>query len=266
MTSCGRPMPLTSSSSLTIIRRTTAMRSSAKCCPPFRSDSHAVSNTSVMRKTRASFANGIAVSRRRQETSFGLRRRTTRVRRSSSPVSSPFLRMRKSAWRMRTLASATSSITSQSHPSDNFCSDNFRTIPPPPPHTHTTRMKWHSDYVNDGRREILECLAIQNTIPNASGVLFRRAAVLDIPTDSWFRYQGLGDWFAYLHVALNWRIAFCARVLNGHRRHSKSVIARIQERAIREHRMIQEYIARKCDLPRATLDAQRDFIRKLSQP
>ncbi|NLL92771.1 MAG: glycosyltransferase [Clostridiales bacterium] len=83
--------------------------------------------------------------------------------------------------------------------------------------------KWQNDYVNNGEAEIIDGLGIKNTIPNASGVLMRKSALLGIEKElSSFAISG--DWFAYVYTIKNGKIAFSSDVLNYHRRHSTSII------------------------------------------
>jgi GT2 family glycosyltransferase len=77
--------------------------------------------------------------------------------------------------------------------------------------------KWLAGYVETGPREIAEALAIKNTIPNVSAVLFRRDALNDgLSAAEIFRY--CGDWAIYVACLRKGKIAFCPRALNKHRR------------------------------------------------
>ncbi|MGB6177303.1 MAG: glycosyltransferase [Methylocella sp.] len=77
--------------------------------------------------------------------------------------------------------------------------------------------KWLAGYVETGPREIAEALAIKNTIPNVSAVLFRRGALDEgLSAADGFRY--CGDWAIYVACLRQGKIAFCPRALNKHRR------------------------------------------------
>jgi Glycosyl transferase family 2 len=77
--------------------------------------------------------------------------------------------------------------------------------------------KWLEGYVEAGPREIAEALAIKNTIPNVSAVLFRRDALNEsLSVAENFRY--CGDWAIYAACLRKGKIAFCPRALNKHRR------------------------------------------------
>ena len=85
---------------------------------------------------------------------------------------------------------------------------------------------WRQDYVVDGKEEIRRALCIKNTIPNVSGVVFRREALCAVSPDlekELLRYKVAGDWLVYLHLAARGKVAFCSKALNVHRRHLESV-------------------------------------------
>ena len=67
---------------------------------------------------------------------------------------------------------------------------------------------------------------MKNTIPNASGVVFRRSVlhdVLDQHGNEIISYRNAGDWVAYLRLLERGSIAFTPKALNDHRRHAGSV-------------------------------------------
>ncbi|TIO62497.1 MAG: glycosyltransferase [Mesorhizobium sp.] len=86
--------------------------------------------------------------------------------------------------------------------------------------------KWSSDYARSGSEEISEAMAVKNTIPNVSAAIFRRSALSSAVAElgeELFGYRVAGDWLVYLRVLLQGKIKFCAKPLNSHRRHMKSV-------------------------------------------
>lgn len=111
-----------------------------------------------------------------------------------------------------------------------------------------SREHWLRAYRRPGIEEIRECLAVKNTIPNVSAVLFRREALIaamrhELDTICGFRIAG--DWVTYLAVLEQGDIAFVPEPLNLHRRHSSSVTingakcAHLKE-VLRVQRMIAE--------------------------
>ena len=89
-----------------------------------------------------------------------------------------------------------------------------------------SKTNWTAAYINDGLTEIVTALSVKNTIPNVSGVVFKRDVLLEV-LESMLQdlktYRVAGDWIAYIEVLRRGRIAFCPKPLNLHRRHPSSV-------------------------------------------
>ena len=86
--------------------------------------------------------------------------------------------------------------------------------------------RWTRPYKATGREEIASALFMKNTIPNASGVVFRRSVLQDVLTrhgEEIISYRNAGDWVAYLRLLERGSIAFTPKALNDHRRHAGSV-------------------------------------------
>ncbi len=104
--------------------------------------------------------------------------------------------------------------------------------------------KWLTAYINRGEQEIAEALAIKNTIPNVSAVLFRREALADcVATLKSYRY--CGDWWTYVECLRHGDIAFCPQALNNHRRQTSTGVTQAGER---ESRAVEEAIAIKLSI------------------
>jgi hypothetical protein len=82
--------------------------------------------------------------------------------------------------------------------------------------------RWLAAYVEEGNAEIDHALAIKNTIPNASAVVFRRAVLIRHlqPIGS---FRCCGDWWAYIACLQDGRIAYHPEALNFHRQSLGSV-------------------------------------------
>lgn len=83
--------------------------------------------------------------------------------------------------------------------------------------------KWNAPYVETAHNEVRSCLGIKNTIPNVSGVVFKRPvslALLDDPV--WLSMRVAGDWIFYLHIIKAGRIAFCYTAKSYFRRYPGS--------------------------------------------
>ena len=95
------------------------------------------------------------------------------------------------------------------------------------------RDRWRAPYTVDGAEEVERALAVKNTIPNVSAVLFRRDALLDVletHIDALAGYRVAGDWVTYLHLLRRGRIHFEPAVLNRHRYHGASVTGALELR------------------------------------
>jgi len=119
--------------------------------------------------------------------------------------------------------------------------------------------RWHSNYTRSGSQEIADSMAIKNTIPNVSAVVFRRTALqaaLNKIGDILFSYKVAGDWLVYLHVLTQGRIHFRSETLNYHRKHSKSVTLGTDN--MKHYREVEELqqIARSLSTPSAETRAK----------
>jgi glycosyltransferase involved in cell wall biosynthesis len=89
-----------------------------------------------------------------------------------------------------------------------------------------SQTKWRHSYIAEGIEEIRTCLAVKNTIPNVSAVVFRRnvlADILEANIQDIKRYRVAGDWLAYVQALRSGHLAFCPTPLNRHRRHRSGV-------------------------------------------
>ncbi|HEX5337078.1 MAG TPA: glycoside hydrolase family 99-like domain-containing protein [Gallionella sp.] len=121
--------------------------------------------------------------------------------------------------------------------------------------SHVSAERWQSAYIASGSEECKSALAILNTIPNVSAVLFKRA-VLDAVFRSHYgeiaQFSKAGDWLVYLRVLAHGDIAFTPRTANRHRRHEASVtaassrqsmlqeIGRVQQLAWRDYQLAED--------------------------
>ncbi len=101
-----------------------------------------------------------------------------------------------------------------------------------------SEIKWLDNYYASGQEEIVDGLAIKNTIPNASAVLIRKSAIIhDI--EELKKYSICGDWFAYISSIKNGKIFFNAKNLNMHRRHSKSIVSKSEKQLLFYEELIE---------------------------
>ncbi len=88
-------------------------------------------------------------------------------------------------------------------------------------------VKWRMPFRMDGRELIEECLLVENVVPNASAVLFRRDAVSAADVAAIQQYRFSGDWWFWLSLAQTGIVSYVARPLNYHRRHNRSVMGEV---------------------------------------
>jgi glycosyltransferase involved in cell wall biosynthesis/SAM-dependent methyltransferase len=83
--------------------------------------------------------------------------------------------------------------------------------------------RWQAPYVETAHEEVITALGTKNTIPNASGVLFKRPIDMPLLDDpSWLTMSVAGDWVFYLHVLRGGKIAYTTGTTNYFRRYEGS--------------------------------------------
>jgi glycosyltransferase involved in cell wall biosynthesis len=104
-------------------------------------------------------------------------------------------------------------------------------------------------FVNEGKDEVTEHLYMNNTIPNASAVLFRKSFFKPEYLNSY--YKLCGDWFFYVNMLQHGKIAYCSEPLNHHRFHSHNVRSRELRllNGIGERLEIVRFIKKQYSLP-----------------
>ncbi len=80
--------------------------------------------------------------------------------------------------------------------------------------------KWSSNYLIEGKLEILNYLRYRNIISNASSVIFRKDSVRGIERATSMSY--CGDWYIWLQTIKNGKICYVNKPLNYFRKHASS--------------------------------------------
>ncbi len=84
---------------------------------------------------------------------------------------------------------------------------------------------YKNDYVKDGKQEIEEIMAVRCSVPNVSGVVFRKNK--KIPFEKYLKeameFTQVGDWYFYAKVLEHGKIGYVRKPLNHFRVHRKSV-------------------------------------------
>lgn len=129
--------------------------------------------------------------------------------------------------------------------------------------------RWRKAYTASGAEEVRAALAVKNTVPNVSAVLFRREALLDVlreREDEICGYRIAGDWVAYLHLLRRGGVHYSPASLNQHRRHVGSVtsasdLQRHHDEVVSAQRVAAEQFALDA-ASRAAADAYSAALRR----
>jgi glycosyltransferase involved in cell wall biosynthesis len=104
--------------------------------------------------------------------------------------------------------------------------------------------RWTTDYCAEGRDECRDYLIQRNTVPNASGVIFRREIYERVGgADESLRL--CGDWKLWAAMALTGKVAYVAEPLNFFRFHEASVRSKSTQdsRDVAEHLRVIRWIS-----------------------
>ena len=109
-------------------------------------------------------------------------------------------------------------------------------------------MKWKENYTRDGFQEIRDTLAVKNTIPNVSAIVFKKYDVSEILNEL-VQFKIAGDWFFYVWLLQKGKISFNSKSLNWHRRHDRGVtLSENAQRHFDEIVRMQEYIKERFEI------------------
>lgn len=117
--------------------------------------------------------------------------------------------------------------------------------------------KWNNSYVETAHNEVRSALGIKNTIPNASGVLFKRPVDMPLLDDeSWLSMVVAGDWVFYLHIIRGGKIAYSTKTTNFFRRYEGSAAETTYMKDVfyREVGMASRTVAALYDVPLSVIE------------
>ena len=128
--------------------------------------------------------------------------------------------------------------------------------------------KWEENYIKDGKEELKETLCINNTIPNASGVVFKIDR--DIPVKKYLnvsqKFALCGDWYFYSKYLLHGSIAYDLSSLNYHRMHKNGVTLSTDNFVhYKEILTVQESIKKDVKIPKESEKLVNDRLKRLRQ-
>ena len=109
------------------------------------------------------------------------------------------------------------------------------------------------DYVVDGETELNKNLAVFNSIPNVSAIVFKNLPALSKILDQAKTYHLSGDWYFYIELAKLGKIAYSRQRLNCHRIHQNSVTnnTNLKER-YKEMELIHQHVEDTVNLSKKT--------------
>jgi cellulose synthase/poly-beta-1,6-N-acetylglucosamine synthase-like glycosyltransferase len=106
--------------------------------------------------------------------------------------------------------------------------------------------RWRHDFIASGPEECAQYLLVKNTIPNASGVLFRRS-VFEQTGGAVETMKLCGDWITWVRMLLVSDLAFVSEPLNYFRSHAGTVRAAEQSNVlVLEQYQVINFILKRC--------------------
>jgi glycosyltransferase involved in cell wall biosynthesis len=106
--------------------------------------------------------------------------------------------------------------------------------------------RWRHDFIASGPEECAQYLIVKNTIPNASGVLFRRSVFEQIG-GAIETMKLCGDWITWVRMLLVSDLAFVSEPLNYFRSHAGTVRATEQSNVlVLEQYQVISFILKRC--------------------
>lgn len=109
-----------------------------------------------------------------------------------------------------------------------------------------------SSYIKEGYREIEEIMAIRCTIPNVSGVVFKKNNRIPFAKylEESLKYSQIGDWYLYVKVLEHGKISYNKKSLNKFRIHrgSKTAESKKDEQHYQEVLEMHKMLAKRYNL------------------
>lgn len=126
---------------------------------------------------------------------------------------------------------------------------------------------WAADRVAEGTHEISNALAILNSIPNVSGILFRRTPLLETVhqyASEIGSFKITADYALYVRLLLKGKMAYSRKNANIHRRHPDSIIARcLRMDLYQEIISVQQWVMDRYSLDSSTVQQIHEYRKHL---
>ncbi|HCC08179.1 MAG TPA: hypothetical protein DEP72_08510 [Clostridiales bacterium] len=92
-------------------------------------------------------------------------------------------------------------------------------------HYYSDEKELPDDFCADGKSFVENSLCIKNTVYNISSVVFKKNALKGV--EKYMKqFKVFYDWIMYVYALREGKICYCSTVLNCHRRHNESIIAK----------------------------------------
>jgi len=128
---------------------------------------------------------------------------------------------------------------------------------------HASDTLWASDRVADGISEITDPLAILNSIPNVSAVLFHKVALVQTIqrySEEIVHYKIAADYAFYVRILLQGKLAYSRKNANIHRRHPNSIIAKCHRKELyQEIVSVQEWVLDHFTVKDSVIQKMQDY-------
>lgn len=122
---------------------------------------------------------------------------------------------------------------------------------------YDTPYDWDTDFCENGRCFARNAMLINNSLINASAIVFRKKAIADAMSDTHFKLNG--DWFLYLTVLLKYDFCHIGKPLNYFRQHDNKGSSRniLNFNNLKEYAEIIHFLFQHFDLT----DSQKNTLR-----
>lgn len=126
--------------------------------------------------------------------------------------------------------------------------------------------KWNHSYTNGDVEEVQTALGIRNTIPNASGAVFRNPSGMGLlENNQWLSMRICGDWVFYLHRLKGGKIYYSVDTVSYFRFHQSTASAGtstyVKASYYQEHETVAHTICDLYPVPDATLRRNFEFVK-----
>ena len=116
--------------------------------------------------------------------------------------------------------------------------------------------KWNDNYVNDGNKEVEETMCINNTIANVSSAVIKNGDYQKI-LEGAKAFKLAGDWYAYMNILKNGKIAYFKESYNYHRMQNQGLTLSTS------HEQEFDEIVRLQDFALSNFDISETVIKKV---